>query len=856
MSHRDAHARPYDWIDRPRLLARIGSIQERTLARLTLVVAPAGYGKSVVALQWIDSLRGSAVVVYHDFGAVNARQARQERQDGTGAVDERLRDILMAYETDGDVDPLLLKDMLQEVRASSLPVVLILDNADALNQATVSKILDELLVASGGPRSLYCMVLGCREIRPPARLFATPGGVARIGRGHLALTSDELDTYLARAEVSPLDADGHARILERTGGWFEGIRFMAHALQASHGIGWSAALDDYVSMTMLDPLPPATRDLLIEAGRVPTLTDDLWTALATATARDILPLGGVLEIVPSTRIPSPVASPPMFGIVPLVRESLGRLARQGSASLDGDRVAAVAMRWLLDHRMGQAMVAYAQETGRWEQLFLLLEPICREYAIRDNHEVLISLLAPVPAEILVTQEHLAFWYLVSQLPFGRVDRAEPLVAPYLERWGQRDDDPLVGGRALLVQALYQTATGELATAFGFLTRALDLLPAEAHHERMRAATSLLFAMARTGMRTQELEVERIARIERNSLPHDQYWWATFVLPALANRSALRGNLRDAAELLSFHLQTNELNRADSRALYLLRLALIDLERNEIQQATARLAQIDANPEGAYWQSGLSWVEAKICHALGDDIRAFNLLYDAIRQINRHPGSRLLAPRFSASLAQFWIDSSRFDLAEEWVADASFVPNAWPLWFGDVVPGAVLAHLHIVRERWTEALEVLNALIAEGEYLGHYGPLVHIYALKGLVLSLMGARIESQVAIRTAMHLGESQGFHLSFFVGALDTRELLKGRDKSIAIPLLLGATPSPGVTLTGREIEILRLVEQGLTNGEIAEQLYISAFTVKNHLTRIYQRLSVNRRQDALDAARALHIL
>ena len=61
---------------------------------------------------------------------------------------------------------------------------------------------------------------------------------------------------------------------------------------------------------------------------------------------------------------------------------------------------------------------------------------------------------------------------------------------------------------------------------------------------------------------------------------------------------------------------------------------------------------------------------------------------------------------------------------------------------------------------------------------------------------------------------------------------------------------------LTDREIEILKLVELGLTNDAIAQRLFLSTFTVKNHLTRIYQRLSVNNRLDALNAARALRLL
>ena len=62
---------------------------------------------------------------------------------------------------------------------------------------------------------------------------------------------------------------------------------------------------------------------------------------------------------------------------------------------------------------------------------------------------------------------------------------------------------------------------------------------------------------------------------------------------------------------------------------------------------------------------------------------------------------------------------------------------------------------------------------------------------------------------------------------------------------------PSPLGSLTAREIEILDLVAQGLTNVEIAQNLAISHYTVRAHLCRILQKLNVTSRTQA-----ALHFL
>jgi len=56
-------------------------------------------------------------------------------------------------------------------------------------------------------------------------------------------------------------------------------------------------------------------------------------------------------------------------------------------------------------------------------------------------------------------------------------------------------------------------------------------------------------------------------------------------------------------------------------------------------------------------------------------------------------------------------------------------------------------------------------------------------------------------------------------------------------------ATPS----LTAREVEVLRFVAKGMSNREIAEELYISENTVKNHVRNILEKLHLHSRMEAV---------
>ena len=73
--------------------------------------------------------------------------------------------------------------------------------------------------------------------------------------------------------------------------------------------------------------------------------------------------------------------------------------------------------------------------------------------------------------------------------------------------------------------------------------------------------------------------------------------------------------------------------------------------------------------------------------------------------------------------------------------------------------------------------------------------------------------------------------------------------------PVSAPAGTAPVALLTSREEEILRLMGDGLTNQEIADELVISLYTVKRHATNIYNKLSVNNRRQAVRTAQQLGI-
>ncbi|HJQ99407.1 MAG TPA: response regulator transcription factor [Candidatus Polarisedimenticolaceae bacterium] len=74
--------------------------------------------------------------------------------------------------------------------------------------------------------------------------------------------------------------------------------------------------------------------------------------------------------------------------------------------------------------------------------------------------------------------------------------------------------------------------------------------------------------------------------------------------------------------------------------------------------------------------------------------------------------------------------------------------------------------------------------------------------------------------------------------------------------PFVLDEARLGQLQITPRELEILRLVSDGLSNKEIAERVFVSENTVKTHVSRVFDKLGARRRTEAVQLAKAQHLI
>jgi len=213
-------------------------------------------------------------------------------------------------------------------------------------------------------------------------------------------------------------------------------------------------------------------------------------------------------------------------------------------------------------------------------------------------------------------------------------------------------------------------------------------------------------------------------------------------------------------------------------------------------------------------------------------------------------------------------------ANQWAAKLDPVPPLVPMpWF--LAPHLTLVKVwlaHNTTASLAKAALLLNQLQEYLEGIHNTRFLIDTFALQALLLDATGDRLAALSALEKALQLAQPGGFLRVFLdlgtpmaglLRQLNVQQSLRGYLDQI----WAGFSNSQGVKvlggslelldpLTKREFQILELLRERLTNNEIAQALVISPGTVKGHTIRIYQKLIVKNRRQAVQKAISLGIL
>jgi LuxR family transcriptional regulator, maltose regulon positive regulatory protein len=190
-----------------------------------------------------------------------------------------------------------------------------------------------------------------------------------------------------------------------------------------------------------------------------------------------------------------------------------------------------------------------------------------------------------------------------------------------------------------------------------------------------------------------------------------------------------------------------------------------------------------------------------------------------------------------------------------------------------------ARVHLAQGDTSAALAVLEPLRQKMEAKGWEDERLKVMVLEAVALHAHGEKDEAAQLLGDALALAEPGGLIRIFVDEGRPLAQLLSEAAARGIMPdytakllavfeaeeqmsknrsYLPPAPPAQSLTepLSQRELEVLQLIAQGLSNREISERLFLALDTVKGHNRRIFGKLQVQRRTEAVAKARSLNIL
>ncbi|MCP4541373.1 MAG: tetratricopeptide repeat protein [Chloroflexi bacterium] len=450
------------------------------------------------------------------------------------------------------------------------------------------------------------------------------------------------------------------------------------------------------------------------------------------------------------------------------------------------------------------------------------------------------------------------------------------------------------------RAYHAQALGDVAGAIKYARRALDLLPEDDYIER--GIPTALLGMAYWTSGDLEAAYRTLADFIAIMRIASNISFAITPTYALADIRIAQGCLHEASSTYGQSLQLvaeqGEPALPGTAELY---LGLSELHREQGDMEAARQYLLKSEELGEQaglpnWQHRQYVAQARIKETQGDLDSALDLLDEAERQYFRGPVPDVRP--IAALKTRVWVRQGRLNKAWGWARERGLSVDddlSYLCEFEHVTLARVLI-AEYKRDRADrsilEAMGLLERLLKAAEEGGRMGSVIEILVLQALSHKAQDNIPLALEPLERALVLAEPEGYVQIFVDEGLPMVELLTrmkpycvraesgrmteynhklmatfGEQKDVqpfgpaqdkSLPLAKqGISPQPLVEpLSQRELEVLQLVSQGLSNREISERLFVALDTVKGHNRRIYGKLGVRNRTQAVNKARSLKIL
>lgn len=898
-------------VPRTHLVARPGLVELMMTTfeaghRLTVVSAPAGFGKTTLLAEWLTRIQTDARVAWlsldngDDLPRFLAHLVAALQGAGVD-IDPAGLELLGANLPSVDLTPLVNDIARAAGRAPDAQWVLVLDDYHAIDAPAVHQAV--AFLADHPPPGFHLVVATRADPPLPLARLRSRGQLTEVRAADLRFTSDEAADFLNRVMGLDLTVDDVQALDQRTEGWVAGLQLAALSLrgleQRREVLGFIEAFTgshrfviDYLADEVLARQPDPVREFLLTTSVLDRLSGPVCDAV-TGRADGTRMLEDLerdnLFVVPLDAQRSWYRYHHLFADV--LRARL--LAERPDQVPDLHRRASD---WCASHDLAADAVRHALAAQDFDRAALLMEEAIPDVRRARQDGLLLNWVRSLPDAVVRRRPVLSVVSAWSMLMAGdldavgpRLDDAEAALAagardPALAgAWADTEDLRMAPATIAVYRASLAQARGDVAGTVHHARRGLDMAGPQDHLVRGAAAGFLGLAAWSAGDVQEALSTfsEAVRSLHAAGNLVDELD-STVVL---ADMWVVAGRPSRARQLYEQALSTATAGGEPyPRATADLHVGLAELDRalDDLASAQSHLETARALAERAsISENRHRWfvVTAQVRADLGDSDAALALL-DEAEALYRHGFYPYVQP-IPAIRARVHIARGDLAAAEEW-ARASGLPSADEPSYLREYDNLTYIRLLLARHRRTEAdpaplieaLALLDRLEADAAPT-RTASVMEIRLLRALTHHAGGqpALADLDGALTRALEPDAYVRLFLDEGAPMLALlREAASGPDgaseatRRHALRILAAAGTPVAAAATGRsalpdpisarELDVLRLLDSELTGPEIARQLFVSLNTLRTHTKRIYTKLDVSSRAAAVRRGHELGLL
>jgi len=870
---------------RPRLMTKLGEAL-RQQHRLTLISARAGSGKTTLASEWLHRQERPSAWLSLDAKDNDPRRFFSYLVEALRQLDIAISQAGLSQLEKPELPPadVLVTELINELTSHSARLIVVLDDYHVIQSDWIHQAIDFLIEHQ--PTGMHLIIT--TRVDPPLPLaqLRVRGQLTEIKDRDLLFTAGEVGEFLNDMMELDLSPQAVATIERRTEGWVAGLQMAAISAQGhkqggdleefieAFG-GTNRFILDYLMEEVLNQQSPTIQDFLIETSILEQMCGSLCDAVRFGRATNADSQAILVQLERTNLFVIPLDDERRwYRYHHLFADLLQSILRQRRSAEQIHEIHRRASQWYQSEGyLGEAM-SHLLAAQDFEQAASMIDENIMglvDVTFRSKAPLLLEWIEKLPEDIKRSRPWLNV-YRANLLALSlQMDEVEPILDDVEKR--VRPDSPRgleVLGHVAAVRAYTANLRGDTAHALAMAELAKTYLPGE---ENLVARATAAYALEDTYFATDDMESASQALVDLLKIGEkaDQLM---IIVPALSDLAAIKkvqGNLHQAEKFYArAHQWLVERKGLNTRVRCSYEFGVADLLR-EWNQLDAAHEHAMTGMELRKRQGGYNVIGdlalMRVLQAQRDIEGAIKALHTAEQAVQIYPFQLALMIEFKTARVLQSLAVGDVDTASRWAKECGSSEQEQ----------IALARLRLAQGRASDAQNILIQQRSLAEAGGRTGRLIEILSLQAVALRMQGLTAEAETALSQAISLAQPEGYQRVFLDLGQPIRELLEGlsrgnTDAGGYVPTLLKAfqqergiesTPAPPSQPSGmidplrvRELEVLRLLAQGLSNKEIASKLVVTPGTIKQHLKNICRKLDVHGRMQAVRRGQELKLL